>query len=44
MTVDLRPDLRTWKCRGQELPVAWDDAVERLLRPAGSSPPPFPIT
>jgi quinol monooxygenase YgiN len=44
----LRPHMgptrfETWTCRGDELPVAWDDAVERLLRPAGSTPPPSPI-
>jgi hypothetical protein len=30
----------TWMCRGDELPVAWDDAVARLLPLADSSPPP----
>jgi quinol monooxygenase YgiN len=44
----LRPHMgptrfETWTCRGEELPVAWDDAVQRLLRPAASPPPP-PIT
>jgi hypothetical protein len=30
----------TWTCGGSALPVAWEEAVERLVRPAGSSPPP----
>jgi hypothetical protein len=34
----------TWTCRGDELPVAWDDAVERLMRPTSSPAPPSPIT
>lgn len=29
----------TWTCRGDRLPVSWDDAVERLLRPSGAAPP-----
>jgi hypothetical protein len=41
----LRPDMDptrfvTWTCRGSELPVPWDDAVQRLLRPAEPSPRP----
>ncbi|MGY1795203.1 hypothetical protein ACI796_14600 [Geodermatophilus sp. SYSU D00525] len=45
----LRPHMRptrfeSWTCRGDELPVAWDDAIERLLRPASSAPPPSPVT
>ncbi|MGY1739653.1 MULTISPECIES: hypothetical protein [unclassified Blastococcus] len=48
VTEKLRPHMGptrfvTWTCRGDELPVAWDDAIERLLRPAGSTPPPSPI-
>jgi hypothetical protein len=48
VTTRLRPHMgptrfETWTCRGDELPVAWDDAVERLLRPAGSTPPPSTI-
>jgi hypothetical protein len=30
----------TWTCPGSALPIAWEEAVERLVRPAGSSPPP----
>jgi quinol monooxygenase YgiN len=45
----LRPHMgptrfETWTCRGDELPVAWDDAVERLMRPTSSPAPPSPIT
>ena len=45
----LRPHMgptrfETWTCRGQEHPVTSDDAVERLLRPAGSPPPSLPIS
>jgi hypothetical protein len=41
----LRPHMgvtrfETWTCGGSALPVAWEEAVERLVRPAGSSPPP----
>jgi hypothetical protein len=41
----LRPHMgptrfETWTCPGSALPVAWEEAVERLVRPAGSAPPP----
>jgi hypothetical protein len=41
----LRPDMGstrfvTWTCRGSALPVSWNDALPRLLRPAESAPPP----
>jgi len=40
----LRPDMGstrfvTWRCSGSTIPVSWDDAVQRLLRPAEPSPP-----
>ena len=41
----LRPHMgptrfETWTCPGSALPITWEEAVERLVRPAGSSPPP----
>jgi quinol monooxygenase YgiN len=33
----------TWTCTGDALPVPWDDAVERLLRPP-ASPPDGPVS
>ena len=41
----LRPHMgptrfETWTRPGSALPVSWDEAVERLARPAGSPPPP----
>jgi quinol monooxygenase YgiN len=29
----------TWRARGSDLPISWDDAVARLQGPAASAPP-----